>query len=227
MVILRVKNRVANWADYLTLTEAGIVAKIGVNSHGLAIGLNILRGKKDQSAPGIPVHVFQRMALDNVSVDNVVKFARSLRFCCSSNAVLGDATGRVVSLEYGPDGVAVIEPDQDVLAHTNHFCDAQLAQFQAPLDPTLTTEARLDRANQHLTGWPDRVTTRNLTTFLRDDTGHAGAGHAGAICRTPDRSLPPAMQIESVCGVILNCNAREMLVAPGLPTAVEFESVAL
>jgi isopenicillin-N N-acyltransferase like protein len=230
VVLLRVKNRGGNsaqWPDYLTLTEAGMLAKIGLNSRGLAIGLNILRAVNDRSSIGMPAHIFQRLALDYDSIDPIIEFARKLKFAGSSNAMLADLSGRVVSLEYSPNGVAAIEADQGVVAHTNHFCDPMLAKHQAPLAQMLTTEPRLDRAQQHITGWPDRVTTRNITTLLRDESGHEGSGKLGAICRSPDPSLPAEYRVESVCGVIINCNTREMLVAPGLPSEVEFETVAL
>lgn len=226
MVILRTKGR-THAPDFMTLTEAGMVAKIGVNANGLAIGLNILRADNDRQTLGIPVHIFQRLALDFNRVDELLTLAQSLRFSSSSNAIVGDSLGRIGALEYSPNGVALIEGDQGVVAHTNHFCDPMLARYQASLADTLTTEPRLARAQQHLIGWPDRVTTRNMTTLLRDETGHAGAGKLGAICRWPDETLPPALRIESVCGVIVNCNAREMLVAPGLPSQVEFVSVSL
>ncbi len=225
-VILRVKHRDSR-PDFLTITEAGIVAKIGLNSHGLAIGLNIMRAQNDRQTIGMPAHIFQRLALDLRSTDAVIELARSLKFSGSSNAILGDASGRVASLEYSPNGVAVIEADQGVVAHTNHFCDLALVKHQAPLAQMLTTELRLDRANQHIAGWPDRVTTRNLTTMLRDDEGHLGSDKLSAICRFPDRSLPRHLQIESVFGVIINCNAKEMLVAPNLPSKVEFCAIAL
>jgi isopenicillin-N N-acyltransferase like protein len=226
VVILRVKHR-DGAPGFVTLTEAGIVAKIGLNSRGLAIGLNIMRAENDRQFIGMPAHIFQRLALDLDSVDHVIQFARSLKFSGSSNAILGDQNGRIASLEYSPNGIGVIEPDQGVVAHTNHFCDLSLVKHQAPLDQMLATELRLNRANQHITGWPDRVTTRNLTTLLRDETGHHGSDKLSAICRHADPSLPPHLQIETIFGVILNCNAKEMLVAAGLPSQTEFQSVPL
>jgi isopenicillin-N N-acyltransferase like protein len=228
VVILRVKHDEGNpWPDYLTVTEAGILAKIGVNEHGVAVGLNILRSNNDRQTLGIPVHIFQRLALDCKSVDEITALARSIKFCASSNAILGDATGNVASLEYSPDGAALIESDQGVVAHTNHFCDMKLARHQAPLTNTLTTEPRLDRANAHITGWPDHVTTIHMTTLLRDETGGDENGKFGAICRSPDPSVPPELRVESVFGVIINCNRREMLIAPDLPSRAEFQAVAL
>ncbi|MGL4230711.1 MAG: C45 family autoproteolytic acyltransferase/hydrolase, partial [Casimicrobium sp.] len=132
VVILRV-TREGGMPDFITLTEAGIVAKIGVNARGLAIGLNILRANNDRQSLGVPVHVFQRMALDLENVNMVTAFASALKFCASSNAILGDASGRIASLEYSPGGVALVEPEHGVIAHTNHFCDPMLARDEASL----------------------------------------------------------------------------------------------
>lgn len=227
--------RDAPWPSFLTLTEAGILAKIGVNDHGVAAGLNILRATNDREQPGIPVHIFQRMALDCASVDAVVLLAKSLAFAASSNAILGDATGNVCSLEYSPSGAAAILPDQGVVAHTNHFCDVRLAEKQAPLAQMLTTEPRLQCADTHITNWPDQIDDGDLAVLLRDESGTSEAGTAspgqsakyGAICRSPDMALPPELRVESIFGVIINCDKRTMLVAPDIPSKVDFGLLAL
>jgi isopenicillin-N N-acyltransferase-like protein len=211
------------WPDYLTLTEAGILAKIGVNEHGVAVGLNILRATNDREQLGIPVHIFQRLALDCKDVEAVLTLARSLLFAASSNAILGDSSGRVTSLEYSPGGVAAIEPDQGVVTHTNHFCDLKLAEKQAPLTQMLTTEPRLECADAHVARWPDQITDEHLEALLRDESG----GQYGAICRSPDPALPPELRVESVFGVVINCSTREMLVAPDVPSRVDFERISL
>ena len=226
VVALRVL-REAPWPSFLTLTEAGILAKIGVNDHGLGVGLNILRATNDRERVGIPVHIFQRMALDCEGVDAVVSLGKSLAFAASSNAILGDATGKICSLEYSPNGAAAIPPDQGVIAHTNHFCDPELAKWQAPLAQMLTTEPRLDCADAHIANWPDEIDDAYLGMLLRDETGAGSDAKFGAICRSPDLSLSPDLRVESVFGVIINCDKRTMLVAPGIPSQVDFTLLSL
>jgi hypothetical protein len=66
--------------------------------------------------------------------------------------------------------------------------------------------------------------------LLRDESAvgvHADQALFGAICRSPDPALPPEQQVESVFGVIIDCVARDMLVAPDVPSKVEFERVSL
>ncbi|MBL8309345.1 MAG: hypothetical protein JNL19_02880 [Burkholderiales bacterium] len=228
VVVLRVKRE--SWPDYVTLTEAGIIAKIGVNEHGVGAGLNILRATNDREVLGMPVHIFQRLALDSSDVASVIAMAKALRFGASSNTILGDPSGRVASLEYGPSGTAALKPDFGIVAHTNHFCDPDLKPWQAPLTQMLTSEPRLACADRHIVKWPDLIVDSHLMTLLRDETGDPSAGadaKFGAICRHPDPSAPPELRVESVFGVIIDCNARRMRVAAGLPSRVEFEVVGL
>ena len=49
--------------EILTITEAGIVAKHGFNSEGVAVGLNMMHSKTDGQAVGMPIHVLLRMML--------------------------------------------------------------------------------------------------------------------------------------------------------------------
>lgn len=217
------------WPSYATLTEAGIIAKIGVNEHGVGVGLNILRATNDRDMLGMPVHIFQRLALDSSDVASVVAMAKALRFGASSNTILGDPSGHVTSLEYGPSGAAALKPDFGIVTHTNHFCDPDLKAWQAPLTQMLTSEPRLACAERHVSRWPDLIVDSHLMNLLRDESGDGSSGDAkfGAICRHPDPAAPAELRVESVFGVIIDCNARRMRVAAGLPSKVEFEAFAL
>lgn len=59
VVVLRVRG-------LLTLTEAGMLAKVGINEHGLAVGLTYLASRSD-GVPGagtLPVHAVLRALLE-------------------------------------------------------------------------------------------------------------------------------------------------------------------
>lgn len=207
----------AEGPDLLLVTEAGMVGKIGVNAYGLAIGLNILRAVNDGTRLGLPVHAFQRAALDCTTVAEVVQLAGRLPFAASSNAILGDAGGAVTSLEYNPASVATVAPAQGLVLHTNHFCTPTLAVEQAPLDAMLTTEPRLRRAEGITAAWPERIPPRAIETLLSD-----AAGGVGAIAREPDDTLPAVARVETVLGVIIDCVARSITLAPGVPSRNAF-----
>jgi Predicted choloylglycine hydrolase len=203
----------------LILTEAGMLGKIGVNQLGLAIGLNILRATNDGQKLGVPVHAFQRAALACEDVQAVVELAQGLSFASSSNAMLADAKGNVASLEYNPAGAAVVAAEDGVVAHSNHFLSETLAKWQAPLTASVTSEPRLACARSRIAAWPRRIDLAHLEALLRDQTEGA------CIAREPDPALPPAQRIETVCGVIIDCQAQSLSIAPDVPTRAAFTTI--
>ena len=210
-------------ASLTLITEAGMLAKIGFNQAGLAIGLNILRAVGDGARElGIPVHVFQRAALECATVAEVVALARHTPFAASSNAILGDATGQVGALEYSHGGSATVAAEDGVVLHTNHFCAHELCALQAPLDAMPTSEPRLARARAITSGWPARIGPEAIEALLADREGPA----EGAIARRPDQAVAPEARVETVLGVVIDCVDRRMRVASGVPGEVAFAPVS-
>ena len=94
--------------EVLTLTEAGMLAKIGLNSHGFGVCLNILRSTDDGTRPGVPVHVLLRALLRRRGVADAIEFAGKLSFGASSNVHCADVSGDCAGLECSPRGLYVV-----------------------------------------------------------------------------------------------------------------------
>jgi isopenicillin-N N-acyltransferase like protein len=209
-----------------TLTEAGMLAKIGINQSGFALGLNILRSKGDGSRLGVPVHVLLRHLLDCRSVAHARERLQALQsdpglgFGAASNVPCADAVGQAACFEVSPAGLAEVMPTHGVVVHTNHFvCESLLAE-QAPVGPGLSSHSRLSTAGQHALKMP--MGQAELEHFLRDESD----GFL-SICRSPDPSVPPESRVESVAGIIMHTQPPAMWVASDVPTRVAFESVPL
>ena len=118
----------ANGRALTTLTEAGMLAKIGMNAAGFALGLNILRSPRDGVMPGVPVHVLLRYLLGCDSIAHAreqLNHLSVLGFGAASNVPCADANGEVACFEVAPAGWAELAPENGVVVHTNHFiCDA-------------------------------------------------------------------------------------------------------
>lgn len=215
LIVLRSKR------EYLTLTEAGMLAKIGLNRHGFGVCLNILRSRFDGTQAGVPVHVLLRALLERAGVGEAIAFASALSFGGSSNVLCADRSGESASLEFSPRGLRVVRGDGATLCHTNHFLDPQAAGWQAPLADNLSTMPRLERARQHAAARP-RHGIEDLKRLLCDETQGLLS-----ICRKPDPSLPEEARIESVASVIMELGRGVMHVAPDLPSRAEYQPVAL
>ena len=213
----------------LTLTEAGMLAKIGFNSCGVGVCLNILRsvfdganeGAHGGANAGVPVHVLLRALLKRASVRDAVAFASELSFGGSSNILMADRGGEAASLEFSPKGLRVVRGEGGTLCHTNHFVHPEASGWQAAHVPNLSTVPRLERARQHAASRAKHG-IEDLKRLLRDES----AGLL-SICRKPDRSLPQEAQIESVASVIMELARGVMHVAPDVPSRTDYQLVAL
>jgi len=127
-----------------TVTEYGILGKIGVNNRGLGVHFNILHHEEDGRSGqiGVPLHLLSRHLLDAG-----YGFGNAALQCChqakvSASSVLtligaADNASAAVSVELYPGGPSLIFPEANgLLIHTNHFlaaapaaCDTEPAQF--------------------------------------------------------------------------------------------------
>lgn len=204
-----------------TLTEAGMLAKIGLNAAGFGLGLNILRSLDDGARPGVPVHVLLRHLLDCSSLAQAraeLERAAQLGFGAGSNIACVDASGDIACFELAPSGWAEWPAVRGRVSHSNHYLSPALQCVQAPMAAALSTQSRLATACRH--GDNRQVDRAGLEAFLRD----TGGGYL-AVCRHPDPALPPEACVESVAGVMIDATARQMWVAPGVPDTVLFEAV--
>jgi isopenicillin-N N-acyltransferase-like protein len=220
MVLLRVHE--AEGASCLTLTEAGMLAKIGLNNRGFGVCLNILRSSDDGAHPGVPVHVLLRALLDRDSVADAVDFASALSFGASSNVLCADASGDTAALEFSPRGLEVLRGAEAALCHTNHFLAPAAAKHQASLANSLSTVPRLARITTLTQTHKGKLSAADLQRMLRDESD----GYL-SICRSPDPALAPEACIETVASVVMNLNERVMHVAPDLPTRADYVRVSL
>ncbi|WP_204044021.1 C45 family autoproteolytic acyltransferase/hydolase [Acrocarpospora phusangensis] len=121
-----------------TLTEYGVVGKIGVNSGGLGLLFTRLHHEDDgQDGIGLPVHVAARRVLDECeSVTSAAYLLAGAEVSASSSLNLvsyGEEEGKAaITAELHPGGPGWSTPeDNGMLVHTNHFLDPRVA----PYDP--------------------------------------------------------------------------------------------
>ena len=145
---------------FATFTEAGILAKIGLNSDGLALCLNLLATTDDGGLDGLPVHLALRLVLERCSsADDVAELLSAADFGGSSCLTVMSADGEVGIFEVQAGrGARRLAVDEPWTAHTNHFLaplpegtidtirrdwpdtDARLARVCAALEGSATEE---------------------------------------------------------------------------------------
>lgn len=204
-----------------TLTEGGMLAKIGLNDAGFALGLNIVRSTVDGERPGVPVHVLLRHLLSCASLAEArvrLDAVSALGFGSSSNIPCADALGEVACFEVAPAGWAELKPVRGTVVHTNHFVCEVLQPQQAPVGAAISSASRLATAASHAA--QARIAIAQLQAFLRDESD----GYL-SICRSPNPEWPIEVRMETVAGIIINTRTRQMWIAPDVPSRVAFSEV--
>ena len=176
-IVLRIRN--AKGPDILAFTEAGALARHGLNSHGVSLTGNAMSCHKDfQGGPGAPVVLLRRRLLESTNLAHAMRTVWSARRYCSSNMILAQSSatdGCCVSLEAAPDEVYWMLPQDDVLVHANHWLSSvALAKLHDPglaaRPDSLYRQHRVESAMRSVVsrgiGWSD------IRSALADDFGY-------------------------------------------------------
>jgi isopenicillin-N N-acyltransferase-like protein len=194
---------------FATVTEAGILAKIGLNDAGLGLCLNLLSCSADGGFAGTPIHLLLRMVLQTCrSVDEAVAVLTETPVSASS-AITVATPGDVASVEVSPGGPNVLRGSTG--AHTNHF----LIPPRAGADTLLDESGTVPRLEVIRRGMP-------LLDALRSHEGFPNS-----VCRHVDPADPWPDQTATLASVVMNLSARRLHVAPGQPCTHEHEPIAL
>lgn len=120
--------RGAGGSAITTFTEAGIVGKLGVNSAGVAVGIDYLATERDARSGGVPVHVLARAVLEGAgsleeACDLITRTRTAASACLTVAGPAADGSVGIVAFERWPGGAerrpAAGTPPR--LVHTNHF----------------------------------------------------------------------------------------------------------
>jgi Acyl-coenzyme A:6-aminopenicillanic acid acyl-transferase. len=220
-VMLLLATRDERGLTVLTLTEAGMLAKTGLNSAGVGVCVNMLGCDRDGlpadgAAPGVPYHVLLRAALEGDCLAEALKAACRGTRNSSVNLLLGQAAeggGELVDLELVPGDVGWLHPVDGLLTHANHL-ESGLPVYDTVKDRGGSSLFRSARARRLLTArlGTGALTEGDLAALFRDH-----GSWPQSICRHVDDRCPPAERAETLYSVLLDLDDRRLGIAAGPP----------
>ncbi|MGK9233478.1 acyl-CoA--6-aminopenicillanic acid acyltransferase [Inquilinus limosus] len=208
-IVLRVRRE--DGPDVLTFTEAGGLARNGLNSVGTAITANYLESDRDyRLGVGVPLPLIRRKALEQehfaLSMRTVVVTPKS----ASNNMILSNAGGFAIDFECAPDETFPLYPEDGLLVHANHWRSpvalAKLKEVGIPSSPE--SYYRDWRVQQHLQAKRGQLTAEDMKAAFFDDFGAPYA-----VCRPPRPSQRNNLSA-TVAMVIMRPAEGTMEVAP-------------
>lgn len=112
--------------DIVMLTEPGIIGKIGMNSRGLGVCLNIV--KSTNNLRGVPIHIMLRSILDEFDLDSAQAIAEGSAEGKSSNVIVADKNGKYFNIAYADGNGYTVSSGSAPHAHTNHFNQSEASE---------------------------------------------------------------------------------------------------
>ncbi|MFC2991966.1 C45 family autoproteolytic acyltransferase/hydolase [Halomonas tibetensis] len=212
VVVLKISGQ--DHAPLISVGEAGMVAKIGMNAKGIGVCLNAIRSQT--CGEGLPIHVALRKILESPDLESAVAVATRDRVCSPAHFLVADAKGQAVGLEVHPGEPGRLEAEGGVVTHTNHlYADAnQVEDFPRPDSrPRL---ARLDELLHESLPTQGEIGESKLFEILSDHHGEPLS-----ICRHFNPAQPEEERMETLFGVVMSLTERRLSLRHGKPCEAE------
>ena len=219
LVVLEV--RPDDGPDFVTVVEAGLLAKTGMNAAGLGLVTNALVTEADTGEPGLPYHVLLRAVLDCGTVTEALKVLQAGLRSSSANYLIAHASGAALDIEAAPGDFTRLYPlfpEDGVLLHTNHFLTPRLDPVDLSLWAMPDSAVRLQRLRAATTARKHPPTLDDFRPLLADH-----ADYPNSICAHPDPADHPREQGATIASVLMDLSARRLWLAAGHPCQVPYE----
>jgi isopenicillin-N N-acyltransferase-like protein len=206
---------------YVTVVEAGLLAKMGMNSAGLGLATNALASGRDVGEPGVPYHVMLRAILDCERVSEAFALIQGAHRSSSANYLVAHRDGSALDIEATPGDFSrahLHEAQGNVLLHTNHFLSPTFDDVDVSLWAMPDSPVRLARLRAGLSD--DKPTVARVRELLRDH-----ANYPFSICCHPNPTDDPIDQGATIASVLMNLEDATMWLADGLPCAMPYREL--
>jgi isopenicillin-N N-acyltransferase-like protein len=118
-VVLRIRRE--DGPDILTFTEAGGLARYGLNSAGISITANYLQCDRDYGDVGVPLALIRRKVLQQEQLALAMQAVYVTPKSASNNMTVSHAGGIAINFECAPDETFQVLPDRGLIVHANHW----------------------------------------------------------------------------------------------------------
>mgnify|MGYP000725348696 CR=1 FL=1 len=210
--------------DYVTVVEAGLLAKMGFNAAGIGLAANALISDRDRGDAGVPFHVVLRGLLDAETMTQALAAINRRPRASSANYLVAHRDGEAFNAETAPGNYTRVYADfavGDMIVHTNHFTASRFDLCDVGLWNGPDSPFRYTRLTHLLRSAAGGLDVARLQTALAD---HFNRPHS--ICRHPDPAAPAAEQYATIASVIIDLSAGIMWLAEGNPCEVAYRPIA-
>lgn len=207
VVVLRIRRD--DGPEVLTFTEAGGLARNGMNAAGIAVTANYLESDRDYRRPGVPLALIRRKALMSPLLALAMREIYCTPKSASNNMMISHWGGIAISFECAPDESFQVLPRDGLLVHANHWLSPVALGKLTDTGIAVTPDSlyRDLRVQDLLAGRQGRITVDDVKAALFDEFQWPWS-----VCRPPRPSLSTNLSA-SVAQVVMVPAAGVMEVA--------------
>jgi isopenicillin-N N-acyltransferase-like protein len=199
--------------EVATLTEAGMLAKSGLNNKGIGVCVNLLGSDRDGRPGGVPYHVLLRSVLEADSLSWALRNALRTPRSASINLLVGQAHaggGEIIDLELVPGDAAWLHPAEGLLVHANHF-ETALPVYDTIKDWGGSSPFRSARVRRLLAAH-SQIGEKELLSALTDHHSEPLA-----VCRHLDERDADLDRSETIWTTVMDLDERSLRLIAGPP----------
>lgn len=212
--------------NFVSVVEAGLLAKTGMNSSGLGVVTNALVTEDDRGEPGIPYHVLLRALMDCENLSDALATAQRGVRSSSANYLVAHEDGVAVDLEATPGDFSRLLlsfAEDGVLLHTNHYRSPAFDRRDVSLWVMPDSPFRLERLKAAV--GRARAEGLSLDTFRAALADHAN--FPSGICCHPDARMEPHDRGATVASVLMDLDERRIWLADGHPCTTPYRELGV
>ena len=220
-VILKIGPR-EGIPSLITFTEAGQLAKIGMNAAGIGLVVNNLIS--DQPRTGVPWIFLTRRVLEASHFAQAMGYVLKTPRAHSINFLIGYAAGEAVNLETSPVEEHILWPENGWFVHTNHYLKpGQNFRDLKPLrDPYLSTYLRCRRAQKGMAALNNDINVKGIREILSDHMDRPFS-----VCAHENPAVEPLQRIVTCLFIAMNLSRKQIHYAVGNPCREEVQTLEL
>lgn len=169
--------------DILTFTEAGGLARSGLNSAGIGLTANALECDRDyQRGPGVPLPFVRRKVLESARLAEAVHTIVATPKLGSNHMAVSHCDGEAFGFECAPDETFWLAPEDGLYVHANHWIapSARARVKDTGLAETPCSIYRDRRVREQLGPKRGRLSLDDFRQAFFDDWGSPWS-----VCRPP------------------------------------------
>jgi len=210
--------------DLLTFTEAGGLARSGLNAAGIAITANYLESDRDYRQVGVPLALIRRKVLESEHVALAMRAVYVTPKSAANNMIVSHAGGVAIDFECAPDETFQVLPERGLIVHANHWqSPVALAKLKdTGIANTPDSLYRDLRVRGLLAPQLGGITREAVKAALFDDFATPWA-----VCRPPRPSVGGSTVTATVAMIVMEPAAGMLEAAPLPALARQFTTYSL